>query len=162
MTGSHGYIYLSPEGYKKLQDELKRLKTVDRPQVIADISRARDLGDLSENAEYHAAKERQVLIERKISDLEFKIGRVKVLSQDHLNTEQVLLLSHVRVKDVKTGEEIRYQIVSPEEADIDEDRISVQSPIGRGLLGRTRGERVSIQVPAGTLTYDIIDIELPQ
>ncbi|MEW5875249.1 MAG: transcription elongation factor GreA [Candidatus Zixiibacteriota bacterium] len=162
MTGSHGYIYLSPEGYKKLLEELKRLKTVDRPQVVAEISRARDLGDLSENAEYHAAKERQVLIERKISDLEFKMGRVKVLTQDHLNTEQAFLLSFVRVKDIKTGEEIRYQLVSPEEADIDEDRISVQSPIGRGLLGKSKGERVQIQVPAGVLTYDIIDIELPE
>ena len=156
-----GYIYLSAEGHRKMQEELKRLKTVDRPNVVAEISRARDLGDLSENAEYHAAKERQVLLERKISELEEKIRRVKTFDASAVDSEHAFLLCFVTVKDTKTGETIRYQLVSPEEADFDEDRISIHSPIGKGLLGKAKGEIVAIQVPAGTLTYEIVDIERP-
>lgn len=161
MTDKHGYIYVTPEGRQKMQDELKRLKTVDRPRIVGEISRARDLGDLSENAEYHAAKERQVLVERKIAELEEKLMRAKTIDQAEVDSDKAYLFSYVLVKDTRDGEEIRYQLVSPEEADIDEDRISVKSPIGQGLLGKAKGERVTIKVPAGELTYDIIDIERP-
>jgi len=161
MTDQHGYIYLTAEGRQKMQDELKKLKTVDRPKVVGEISRARDLGDLSENAEYHAAKERQVLVERKISELEEKLMRAKIIDLSEVDTDKAYLFSFVVVKDTRDGEEIRYQLVSPEESNIDEDRISVQSPIGKGLLGKAKGERVTIKVPAGELTYDIISIERP-
>ena len=161
MPDAHGYIYLTPEGRQKMQDELKQLKTVDRPRIVAEISRARDLGDLSENAEYHAAKERQVLLERKIAELEEKLMRAKPLDQAAVDTDHAYLFSFVRVKDVRTGEEIRYQLVSPEEADFDLDRISIQSPIGKGLLGKGKGDRVTIKVPAGEHTYEVLDIERP-
>jgi transcription elongation factor GreA len=158
---SSGYVYLTPEGQKKMQAELKRLKTVERPKVVSEISRARDHGDLSENAEYHAAKERQVLVERQIAELEDKLSRVRTIDEGQVDSDRAYLLSFVEVKDIKSGEVITYQIVSPEEADFDEDRISMHSPIGKGLLGKAKGERVEIQVPAGTLTYDIINIERP-
>jgi transcription elongation factor GreA len=161
MTGTTNWIYLSEEGYRNMQAELHRLKTVDRPRIVGEISRARDLGDLSENAEYHAAKERQVLVERKISELEEKLTRVKTIKEDDFDGSHAYLLSIVRLKDLKSGEEIRYQLVSPEEADFDLDRISVHSPIGQGLLGKARGERVAIKVPAGEIHYEIIDIERP-
>ncbi len=159
MTGSEGYIYLTPEGQRKMQLELRRLKTVERPRIISEISRARDMGDLSENAEYHAAKEHQGMLERKIAELEDKLTRVKTIPEGQADSDHAYLLSVVRLRDIKTGEEIRYQLVSAEEADLDLDRISIRSPIGQGLLGKAKGERVVIRVPAGELTYDIIDIE---
>ncbi|GAB4322890.1 MAG: transcription elongation factor GreA [Candidatus Zixiibacteriota bacterium] len=161
MSSSSGFVYLTPEGQKKLQAELKRLKTVERPKVVSEISRARDHGDLSENAEYHAAKERQVLVERQIAELEDKLSRARTINEGEVDNDRAYLLSFVHVKDVKTGEEIRYQIVSPEEADFNEDRISLHSPIGKGLLGKAKGDRVTIQVPAGELTYEILNIERP-
>lgn len=159
MTGSEGYIYLTPEGQRKMQLELRRLKTVERPRIISEISRARDMGDLSENAEYHAAKEHQGMLERKIAELEDKLTRVKTIPEGQADSDHAYLLSVVRLRDIKTGEEISYQLVSAEEADLDLDRISIRSPIGQGLLGKAKGERVVIRVPAGELTYDIIDIE---
>lgn len=161
MPDKHGYIYLTPEGLQKMQDELKRLKTVDRPRVVAEISRARDLGDLSENAEYHAAKERQVLVERKIAELEETLMRAKTIDAGAIDTDRAYLFSFVRVRDTRTGEEIRCQLVSSAEANFDEDRISIHSPIGKGLLGKRKGEKVTIAVPAGKLTYEILDIERP-
>jgi transcription elongation factor GreA len=161
MTGADSWVYLTEQGYQKMVAELHRLKTVDRPRVVGEISRARDMGDISENAEYHAAKERQVLLERKISELEEKLTRVKTIKEDQFDGSRAYLLSIVRLRDIKTGEEIRYQLVSPEEADIDVDRISVRSPIGQGLLGKSLGDRVTIKVPAGELIYDIIGIDRP-
>jgi len=161
MSGADSWVYLTEEGYRKMQAEVHRLKTVDRPRIIGEISRARDMGDISENAEYHAAKERQVLLERKISELEEKLTRVKTIKEDQFDGSRAYLFSLLRLRDVKTGEEIRYQLVSPEEADFDLDRISVRSPIGQGLLGKSKGERVTIKVPAGELIYEIIDIERP-
>ncbi|MBD3297914.1 MAG: transcription elongation factor GreA [candidate division Zixibacteria bacterium] len=162
MTSSSGFVYLTPDGQKKMQAELKRLKTVERPKVVSEISSARDHGDLSENAEYHAAKERQVLVERQIAELEDKLSRARTIDEGQVDSDKAYLLSFVSVKDANTGEEIRYQIVSPEEADFDEDRISLHSPIGKGLLGKSKGDRVTIQVPAGELTYDIVNIERPE
>jgi transcription elongation factor GreA len=161
MTGSDGWIHLTEEGYRKMLAEVRRLKTVERPRIIGEISRARDMGDISENAEYHAAKERQVLLERKLSELEEKLTRVKTIKGDQFDGRRAYLLSIVRLRDIKTGEEIRYQLDSPEEADFDRDRISVHSPIGQGILGKSKGERVTIKVPAGELNYEILDIERP-
>lgn len=161
MAESAGFVYLTPEGREKMLEELKRLKAVDRRQIVAEISRARDHGDLSENAEYHAAKEKQVFIERKISELEEKARRIKVIDASEVETDRAYLLCMVRVQDCKSGEEILYQLVSPEEADFDLDRISIESPVGRGLLGKARGETVKIQIPAGVLKYKILSIDRP-
>jgi transcription elongation factor GreA len=151
-------IHLSKEGAEKLQKELHRLKTVARRQVVAEIKRAREFGDLSENAEYHAAKEKQVFIERKIAELEDKLTRVRILDDSNIDATKAYLLSRVKVRDVRDGEEIEYMLVSPEEADVDNDKISVKSPIGKGLLGRAAGETVQITVPAGVIEYEIIDV----
>lgn len=150
-------VYLSPEGHRKLVEELKRLKTVDRPTVVSEISRARDHGDLSENAEYHAAKERQVHIERKISELEFKLSRARVV-ESTADTGHAYLMSYVVVRDLKSKEEIKYQLVSPEEADFDLDKISIKSPVGAALLGKSKGDKVKIKIPAGELNYEILDV----
>ncbi len=154
-------VYLSPDGHKKLVDELKRLKTVDRPQIVSEISRARDHGDLSENAEYHAAKERQVHLERKIAEIEFKLSRARVV-ESTADTGHAYLMSFVVVKDLKSGDQIKYQLVAPEEADFDLDRISIKSPVGAGLLGKAKGDKVKIKVPAGELSYEILDVLKPE
>ncbi|MBI3872113.1 MAG: transcription elongation factor GreA [candidate division Zixibacteria bacterium] len=145
-----------------MKSELKRLKTVERPQIVSEISRARDLGDLSENAEYHAAKEKQVILERKISELEDKLRRIKMIPEGNIDGGRAYLLSFVTVKDLKSGEQIRYQLVSPEEADFDLDRISIHAPVGQGLLGKAKGDRVSVKVPAGELQYEILDVQRPK
>ena len=150
-------VYLSPEGHKKLVEELKRLRTVDRPMVVSEISRARDHGDLSENAEYHAAKERQVHIERKIGELEFKLSRARVV-EETADTGHAYLMSYVVVRDLKSGEQIKYQLVAAEEADFDLDKISIKSPVGAGLLGKAKGDKVKITVPAGELNYEVLDV----
>jgi len=151
-------IHLSREGVEKLQKELRYLKTVKRPEVVGEIKHAREMGDLAENAEYHAAKEKQVLIERKIAQLEDKLTRVRILEGTDIDTSRAYLLSTVRVRDLRDGEEIEYMLVSAEEADIDVNRISINSPIGRGLLGKAVGERVQIEVPAGVIEYEILSI----
>ena len=161
MADTAGYIYLTPEGRRKLQAELKRLKTVERPRIVSEISRARDHGDLSENAEYHAAKEKQVLLERKISELEEKLTRIKTIPEGNIDPGRAYLLSFVVVRDLKSGEQIRYQLVSPEEADFDLDRISIHAPVGQGLLGKAKGDHVTVKVPAGELQYEVLDVQRP-
>jgi transcription elongation factor GreA len=152
------HIYLSKEGIKKIIAELKRLKYTDRPTIVAEIKRARELGDLSENAEYHAAKETQGHLERKIADIEDKISRIRTLDTDKIPSDKVYLFAKVLVKDLKDGEEILYTIVPPEEVDFDNDMISIKSPIGNGLLGKAVGETVEIDVPAGLIKYEVLKI----
>ncbi len=151
-------IHLSKEGVEKLQRELHKLKTVNRREIVAEIKRARELGDLTENAEYHAAKEKQLLIERKIADLEDKLTRVQILDGSDIDSSKAYLFSKVRVRDTRTGEEVVYTLVSAEEADVDNNKISIKSPIGRGLLGKSAGETVQIEVPAGQIEYEILSI----
>ena len=151
-------IHLSKAGAEKLQKELHQLKTVKRPEVVAEIKRAREFGDLAENAEYHAAKEKQVLIERKIAELEDKLTRVRVFDDTDVDTSKAYLFAKVRVRDTRDGEEIEYTLVSPEEADVDNDIISIKSPIGKGLLGKAVGDVVQIEVPAGMIEYEIVAI----
>ncbi len=151
-------IYLSKEGAAKLQKELHQLKTVDRRTVVAEIKRAREFGDLSENAEYHAAKEKQGFIERKIADLEDKLSRVQIIEEGDIDTSKAYLLSTVRVRDTEDGEEIEYMLVAAEEADIDKNKISIKSPIGKGLLGKSAGEKVKIEVPVGIIEYEILSV----
>ncbi|MGD8923130.1 MAG: transcription elongation factor GreA [Candidatus Zixiibacteriota bacterium] len=151
-------VYLSKEGRLKMEAELKRLKFEERPKLVAEIKRTMEMGDLSENAEYHAAKEAQTHLERKIAELEDKLTRVRSVDTDQIPTDKVYLFAKVLVKDLRDGEEIEYTIVPADEADVDNDIISVESPIGRGLLGKAEGEKVAISVPAGTLNYEIVKI----
>ncbi|MCM2271691.1 MAG: transcription elongation factor GreA [candidate division Zixibacteria bacterium] len=150
------HVYLSKDGRLKLEGELKKLKFEDRPKIIAEIKRAMELGDLSENAEYHAAKEAQGHLERKIAELEDKLSRVRSVDIDKIPNDKVYLFSRVLVKDLRNGEEINFMIAPPDEADVDNDVISVKSPIGSSLLGKGVGDVVQIQVPAGTLNYEIL------
>jgi transcription elongation factor GreA len=151
-------IHLSKEGAEKLQQELHRLKTIDRMEVVREIKRAREFGDLSENAEYHAAKEKQVFIERKIAELEDQLTRVRIIEAGDIDASKAYLLSTVKLRDCRNGEELEYTLVSAEEADIDNNKISIKSPIGRGLLGKSAGDKVQIQVPAGMIEYEILAV----
>ncbi len=151
-------IYLSKDGLRKLQQDLKKLKTQDRPQIIAEIKRARELGDLSENAEYHAAKEAQTHIERKIAELEDKLSRARTLDTDNIPSDKAYVFAKVTIKDIKRGFEIEYKLVPPDEADVDNDMISTKSPVGAALLGKGVGDKVEIKVPAGILEYEILKI----
>ena len=151
-------IYLSKEGRLKLEAELKRLKFEERPKLVAEIKRAREMGDLAENAEYHSAKEAQTHLERKIAELEFKLARVRTVDTEQIPGDKIYLFAKALVKDRESGEEIEYMIVPPEEADVDKDIISVKSPIGAGLLGKAVGDVVEINVPAGVLKYEVLKI----
>lgn len=151
-------IYLTKEGYAKIRSELVRLQTEERPVVIAAIKKAREFGDLSENAEYHAAKERQAFIEKKIAELQAKLTNSEIIDESQIPKDKAYLGACVRLKDPKTSKEITYTLVSTDEADFEQNKISTESPIGRALLGKIAGETVAIQVPVGTLTYEILEI----
>jgi transcription elongation factor GreA len=151
-------IYLSKAGRLKLEAELKKLKYEDRRQVIAEIKRTRELGDLSENAEYHAAKEKQTYLERKIAELEDKLSRVLSIDTDKIPKDKVYLFAKVQVKDLKNGDKIEYTVAPSDEADVDNDIISVKSPIGAAFLGKSVGDQVEITIPVGTLRYEILKI----
>ena len=151
-------IYLSKQGRIKLEQELRKLKTEDRPRLIGEIKRAMHMGDLSENAEYHAAKEAQTHLERKIAELEDKLSRVRSVETDNIPTDKAYLFAKVMVKDLKNGEQIEYQLAPPDEADVDNDIISVKSPIGAALLGKAVGEKIEVKVPAGVVNYEILKI----
>jgi transcription elongation factor GreA len=154
-----GPFYMSEEGFEKIKAELHKLKYTDRPAVVEEIKKAREHGDLSENAEYDAAKEAQTHLERQIADLEFKIAHAKVVKRDEVAKDKAYLFAKVTVIDLDDEEEEIYTLVGPEEAKPDQNHISVKSPIGQGLLGKGVGEEVSIKVPAGTLNYKILKIE---
>ncbi len=151
-------VYLSKEGRLKLEAELRRLKFEERPKLVKEIKRAMELGDLTENAEYHAAKEAQRHLEGKIAELEDKLSRVRTIDADKIPGDKVYLFAKVLVKDIKDGEEIEYTIVPPDEVDVDNDIISVKSPIGTALLGKSEGDTVEIPIPAGRVTYEILKI----
>ena len=154
------YIYLSQEGYDNLKSELEELKQVKRPELSKKIAEARDFGDLKENAEYHAAKEAQVLLESKITQIEQTLSRAKILSKDDMAKDKVTILSQVRLKDLKNDLEVEYTLVSPAESDFKLNKISTTSPVGKALLGKKKGDVVLINVPAGTLKYKIMDLKL--
>lgn len=151
-------IKMSRASLAKLETELKRLKFEERPKIVAEIKRSMELGDLSENAEYHAAKETQRYIEAKLADLEFKLARVEIVDTDAIPSDKVYLYAKVLVKDLKDGEEIEYTITPAEEADLDNDIISVNSPVAKAMLGKAVGDKVDIKVPIGTITYEILRI----
>lgn len=150
--------YYTKDGLDKLKAELNELKTKGRADMAKQIAEARDKGDLSENAEYDAAKEAQGLLELKISKLENVVGDARVIDESTIDTSKVSILSTVKIKNKKNNVEVTYQLVAEEEADLKSGKISVQSPIGKGLLGKKKGEKTMIQVPAGDIEFEILDI----
>jgi transcription elongation factor GreA len=151
-------IYFTQEGFEKLRQDLDVLKNVKRREVAHQLEKARQLGDLSENAEYDAAKEAQAHLEKKILELEDKLSRARIIEREGIASDKVYVGATVTLRDEDTEEEFAYLLVSPPEADYVQNKISIESPIGKALMGRTKGEVVLIQVPAGTLTYKILDI----
>jgi len=152
-------IYLSQEGYDTLKAELTTLKSIDRPRIINQIAEARDKGDLSENAEYDAAKEAQGLLEARISKLENDVANARVLDESQMDTSTVHLLTKATIKNTANGMEMTYAIVSETEADLAAKKISATSPIGKGLLGKAVGEIADIEVPNGIIQFEILKIE---
>ena len=150
--------YYTAEGLKKLKDELNQLKDVERPKASQGIAQPRDKGDLSENAEYDAAKEAQGLLEMKISKLEEIYSNARLIDESQLDTSKVLVHSLVKIKNLTNGAEMKYKLVAQSEADLKTGKISVDSPIGKGLLGKKVGETTEIQVPNGTLKFEVLDI----
>ena len=150
--------YYTAEGLKKLKEELHHMKTVLRPSISNQIAEARDKGDLSENAEYDAAKEAQGLLEMKISKLETVISNARILDDSNLDTSKVLILSKVKIKNTSNGMVMNYTLVTENEADIKQNKISVESPIGKGLLGKKQGEIADIKTPVGIMKFEIVEI----
>lgn len=150
--------YYTKEGLKKLKDELHDMKTVQRPSISNQIAEARDKGDLSENAEYDAAKEAQGLLEMKISKLETIISNARVMDTTNMDTSKVFILSKVKIKNILNGMEMEYMLVAENEANLKEKKISVDSPIGKGLLGKKQGEIADIQTPNGIMQFEVIEI----
>lgn len=151
-------VPMTPEGQVKLREEMKRLKEVDLPQVVKDIGTAREHGDLSENAEYHAAKERQGMIVARISYLEQTLSRAEVIDPSKLKGTRIQFGARVKLVNVDSEEEQTFQIVGPDEADVKGGRISVASPLARGLLGHEVGEEVKVTMPSGARTFEILAV----
>ncbi|MCE2773642.1 MAG: transcription elongation factor GreA [Bacteroidetes bacterium] len=150
--------YVTEEGLKKLQEELHYLKTKERPSISAQIAEARDKGDLSENAEYDAAKEAQGLLEMKIAKMEELLSNTRIVDESQLDTSRVYILCKVTIKNVKTGAKMSYTLVPENEADLKTGRISVNSPIAKGLLGKEVGDVTDVVVPSGTMKFEILEI----
>lgn len=151
--------YLSKEGYEKLDKELRDLKTRGRKEIAEEIAEARAKGDLSENAEYDAAKEAQGHLEKKIAELENTLATAQIIEKDDIDTSKAYLLSTVTILNKKTDKEMKYTLVSKDEADFKKGKISVESPIGQAILGTEIGDEVTVDVPAGTLELEILNIE---
>ncbi len=152
-------IPMTPEGYARLQEELKRLKTVERPAIIRAIAEARAHGDLSENAEYHAARERQSFIEGRVMELEDKLARAEVIDVAKLAGEKRIMFgATVRLVDEETDEEVTYRIVGPEEADVARGLLSIHAPLARALIGKEAGDRVEVETPRGTRYFEILEV----
>ncbi len=151
-------VFLTQKGYEQLREELEFLKTTKRREIAQAIAKARAMGDLSENAEYDAAKEAQGHLEKRIAELEDKLSRARIIENENIPTDKVYIGACVKLLDEDTQEESAYTLVSPPEADYTQNKLSIESPIGRALLGRKAGETVEIQVPAGILRYKIIEI----
>lgn len=150
--------YYTEEGLKKLKDELAHLEQVERPRVSQEIADARDKGDLSENAEYHAAKEEQSLLETKIAKLKNVVASARIIDESELDTSKVLIHSIVVIKNTMNNMEFKYTLVADSESDIKKGKLSVNSPIGKGLLGKKVGDLAEIQVPNGKMNFEVMDI----
>ena len=151
-------IPVTRQGFEALKKELENLKKNERPQNIKAIEEARAHGDLSENAEYAAAKDRQGFIEGRIIDLEFKLAHVDVIATDKLPKDRVVFGSKVLLENIETGEDVVYQLVGPDESDIENGRISISSPLGKAIIGRKPGDELTLQVPAGKRSYELLEI----
>lgn len=150
--------YFTKEGLQKQRDELERLKSVERPAISQQIAEAREKGDLSENAEYDAAKNAQAMLELRISKLEETLQAARVIDESQIDTSRISILSKVKLKNLKNNAVMTYTLVPENEADIKKGRISVNSPIARGLLGKSVGESVDIEVPAGMMSFSVLEI----
>jgi transcription elongation factor GreA len=151
-------VPITKEGYAVLKKELERLKTIERPETIKSIEIARAHGDLSENAEYHAAKERQSFLEGRIGELSYKIGNAKIIDPSTVPKDAVRFASRVLVENLDSEEKVEYMIVGPDEADIKQGKISVSSPLGSALLGKKPGDEAVLQAPGGKRVYEILEI----
>ncbi|HRD74948.1 MAG TPA: transcription elongation factor GreA [Hyphomicrobiaceae bacterium] len=152
-------VPMTLEGFKKLEEELHRLKAVERPRIIQAIAEARALGDLSENAEYHSAKEAQGLNEARVADLEDKVSRAEVIDPAKMSGDTVKFGATVTLEDEDTGEKVKYKIVGDPEANVREGRISISSPIARALISKSKGETADVTTPKGSRSYEILKIE---
>ncbi len=151
-------VHVTEEGLQKLRDEVKHLESVERPKISQQIATARDKGDLSENAEYDAAKEAQGMLEMKISKLNEKIANARIIDESQLDTSKVLILSKVKIKNTANGAEMQYTLVPENEANLAEKKISIESPISKGLLGKKVGEIAEVTTPAGQMKFEVLDI----
>lgn len=152
-------VPMTPAGHAKLREELRHLRDVERPRISKDIGAAIEMGDLSENAEYHAAKERQGLVEARIKELEDKISRAEVIDPSKLSGSRVAFGATVTVIEVETDKELSYQIVGPDESDVEKNRISATSPIARALMGKEPGDEVRVQTPGGQRVLEVVAVE---
>ena len=150
--------YYTEEGLQNLKDEIKQLETIERPKISQQIAEARDKGDLSENAEYDAAKEAQGMLEARIANLKNKLSTARLIDDSKLDSSKVLILSKVTIKNVKNGMEISYTLVAENEADLSQKKISIKSPIAKGLLGKEKGDIADIQTPGGVMQFEITHI----
>ncbi len=151
-------IPITREGYETLKRELEHLKTVERPNNIRAIEEARGHGDLSENAEYSAAKDRQGFIEGRIGELGYKLSHMEIIDVDNLPKDRALFASRVTLENVDTGENVTYQLVGPDESNIEKGRISVHSPLGRAILGKRSGDEVILDAPGGRRLYELVEV----
>ena len=153
-------VYLTEEGLQRLKDELEILRTVDRPGISKQIAEARDKGDLSENAEYSAAKEAQGLLEMKIARLEGTVAKSRVIDESRIDTSTVQILNKVKIKNRLNNKVMEYQLVPDSDANLKECKLAINSPIARGLLGKIVGDVVDVIIPSGTVSYEVVDISI--
>lgn len=152
--------YMTADGYKKLVDDLNEIENIQRPAISKLIAEARDKGDLSENAEYDAAKEAQGMLEMKIAQLKDILGSARMIDETKISTHEVQILTRVKIKNVKSGQVMTYLIVSESEANLKEGKLSVTTPIAKGLLGKKVGEKASVNVPSGAMEFEVMEITL--
>lgn len=152
--------YMTEEGYNKLRDEIAQLEAIERPAISRQIAEARDKGDLSENAEYDAAKEAQGLLEAKISQLKTTLAKARLISKDQIGTDVVQILNRVTIKNTKNNQKMTYTLVAETEANLKENKIAVSTPIAQGLMGKKVGDIAEIKVPSGIMTFEIMDISI--
>ena len=152
--------YMTEDGLKKLKEELAHLESVERPEISRQIAEARDKGDLSENAEYDAAKEAQGMLEGKISQLKALISSARIIDESTIGTDEIKIMNKVTIRNLKTQKNMTYTLVSESEADLKSGKIAVSTPIAQGLLGKKVGDKVDIVVPSGTLSFEVIDISI--
>ena len=153
-------VYLTEAGLQKLKDELDHLRSVERPAISAAIAEARDKGDLSENAEYDAAKEAQGMLEMRIAKLEDTVANARVIDESRIDTNTVQILNRVKMKNMTTGKIVEYTLVSENEANLKEGKLAIGTPIAQTLLGKKKGEEVDVKVPSGMLRLEILDISI--